>query len=42
VQNPHPVQAFGEVHDLVVEVPTDDAAVVGERLVARIYTLQHG
>ncbi|MCA1687641.1 MAG: hypothetical protein LC714_03370 [Actinobacteria bacterium] len=42
VQDPDPSQALGELHDLVVEVSTDDAAVIRERFVARVYTLQHG
>jgi hypothetical protein len=42
VQHPRPVEAFGELHDLVVEGPADDAAVIGEGLVAGVYALQHG
>jgi hypothetical protein len=41
VQDTRALQAVGEIHHLVVELSTDDAAVIGERFVARVYALQH-
>ena len=41
MQNPPPPQALPEGHYLIVEFPAHDAAVIGERLVAGVYTLLH-
>ena len=41
VQDPLAPQTLPEGHHLIVELPTHDAAVIGERLVAWIYALLH-
>jgi hypothetical protein len=42
VQHTRPVEPLAQLHDLVVQLPADDAAVICERLVAGVYALQHG
>ncbi len=41
VQDPLPPQALPEGHYLIVELPADYAAIIGERFVAGVYTLLH-